>query len=83
MVQTERGVLLAETVVLTGCPQNQIRRFLRGLGVRLGADIGATLKAMGIYLVGMAGLLTPTTREIVRQAKAVGDAIAGRRAALA
>jgi len=83
MIQTERGVLLADTVVLTGCPENQMRRFLRGLGVRLGADVQATLKSIGLYLVGMAGLLTPTTREIVRQAKAVGDAIAGGHTALA
>jgi hypothetical protein len=83
MIQTECGVLLADTVVLTGCPQNQMRRFLRGLGVRLGADIQTTLKSIGLYLVGMAGLLAPTTREIVRQAKAVGDAIAGEHTALA
>jgi hypothetical protein len=83
MVQTEAGVLLADTVVLTGCPENQMRRFLHGLGVRLGADIQATLKSIGLYLVGMAGLLAPTTREIVRQAKAVGDAIAGGHTALA
>ncbi|NKX50626.1 FAD-binding protein [Arthrobacter deserti] len=81
MFRTERGVLLADTVVLTGCPENQMRRFLRGLGVRLGADINATLKSIGLYLVGMAGLLAPTTREIVRQAKAVGDATAGGRTA--
>jgi len=83
MVRTEGGVLLADTVVLTGCPENQMRRFLRGLGVRLGADIHSTLKSIGLYLVGMAGLLAPTTREIVRQAKAAGDAIAGGHAALA
>lgn len=81
MIRTERGLLLADTVVLTGCPQNQMRRFLRGLGVRLGTDFQTTLKSIGLYLVGMAGLLAPTTREIVRQAKAVGDAIAGGRPA--
>lgn len=78
-IQTDRSVLLADTVVLTGCPQSQIRRFLRGLGLRLGADIAATLRNLGLYLVGMAGLLTPTTREIVREAKMVGGAIAGGR----
>ena len=34
-----------------------------------------TLDLAGLHLVGVGELLTPTTREIVRQAKLVSDAI--------
>ncbi|EMY32972.1 hypothetical protein D477_017314, partial [Arthrobacter crystallopoietes BAB-32] len=61
------------------CPQNQVRRLLRSLGISLGRDIKSSLKALGVYLVGVAELLAPSTREIVRQAKLVSDAIAGGR----
>ena len=79
VIHTEQGILQAESVVLTDCPQNQVRRFLRGLGLSLGKDLRTSLKSLGLYLVGVADLLTPSTREIVRQAKLVGDAIAGGR----
>jgi hypothetical protein len=75
-VQTESGVLLADHVVLTKYPSNQLRRFLRSLGIALGADFRAALRAIGLHLVGVGEVLTPTTREIVRQAKLVSDTIA-------
>ncbi len=74
-VPTEQGVVVADHVVLTGWGGSQLRRMLRELGVAAGENIGAALKATGLYVVGMADLLVPTTREIVRQAKAVTDAI--------
>ncbi|WP_235498580.1 FAD-dependent monooxygenase [Arthrobacter sp. Leaf234] len=74
-VQTADGVLLADHVVLTKYPQNELRRFLRSMGIAIGRDFKAALRAIGLHLVGVGELLTPTTREIVRQAKLVSDAI--------
>lgn len=74
-VQTADGVLLADHVVLTKYPQNELRKFLRSMGIAIGRDFKAALRALGLHLVGVGELLTPTTREIVRQAKLVSDAI--------
>ena len=74
-VQTRNGVLLADHVVLTKYPQNQLRRFVQSLGLAVGIDIKAALRAIGLYLIGVGEMLTPTTREIVRQAKVISDAI--------
>jgi hypothetical protein len=74
-VQTRNGVLLADHVVLTKYPQNQLRRFVQSLGLAVGSDIKAALRAIGLYLIGVGEMLTPTTREIVRQAKVISDAI--------
>ncbi|MFJ6279653.1 FAD-dependent monooxygenase [Arthrobacter subterraneus] len=84
-VQTRNGVLLADHVVLTKYPQNQLRRFVQSLGLALGSDIKAALRAIGLYLIGVGDVLTPTTREIVRQAKLISDSIVtqGARAAQA
>jgi phytoene dehydrogenase-like protein len=79
VIQTEQGVLEADSLIITDCPQNQVRGFLRSLGIAAGRDLRATLKALGIYLVGVTELLAPSTREILRQAKLVSDAIAGGR----
>jgi 2-polyprenyl-6-methoxyphenol hydroxylase-like FAD-dependent oxidoreductase len=83
VIQTELGVLRADSLVITDCPQNQVRRFLRSAGISSGLDIVASLKALGIYLVGVTELLAPSTREIIRQAKVVSDSIAGGRLLLA
>ncbi|NJC24445.1 hypothetical protein BJ994_003521 [Arthrobacter pigmenti] len=74
-VQTGNGVLLADHVVLTKYPQNQLRRFVQSLGLAVGRDLKAALRAIGLYLIGVGEMLTPTTREIVRQAKVISDAI--------
>jgi hypothetical protein len=74
-VQTRNGVLLADNVVLTKYPQNQLRRFVQSLGLAVGIDIKAALRSIGLYLIGVGEMLTPTTREIVRQAKVISDAI--------
>ncbi|TJY70153.1 FAD-binding protein [Arthrobacter sp. CAU 1506] len=76
VIRTERGLLVADTVVLTGCAQNQMRRLLRSLGIAAGQNAVAILNAIGLYLVGVADLLAPSTREIIRQAKVAGNAIA-------
>lgn len=74
-VQTAKGVLLADHVVLTKYPQNQLRRFVQSLGLAIGRDLKAALRGIGLYLIGVGDMLTPTTREIVRQAKVISDAI--------
>ena len=74
-VQTADGVLLADHVVLTKYPQNELRKFLRSMGIAIGRDLRAALRSIGLHLVGVGELLTPTTREIVRQAKLVSDVI--------
>ncbi|WP_253905832.1 FAD-dependent monooxygenase [Arthrobacter sp. H5] len=74
-VQTGHGVLLADHVVLTKYPQNQLRRFLHSLGVAVGRDLKGALKSIGLYLIGVGEALNPTTREIVRQAKSISDTI--------
>jgi glycine/D-amino acid oxidase-like deaminating enzyme len=76
VIRTERGLLIADSVVLTGCAQNQMRRLLRSLGIAAGENAVAVLNAIGLYLVGVADLLAPSTREIIRQAKVAGSAIA-------
>ncbi|WP_262364416.1 FAD-dependent monooxygenase [Arthrobacter echini] len=75
-VHTAEGVLLADHVVLTKYPQNELRRFLRAMGVAVGKDLRTTLRTIGLHLIGVGEPLTPTTREIVRQAKLVSDTIA-------
>lgn len=74
-VQTADGVLLADHVVLTKYPRNALRRLLMSMDIALGANVRESMRAIGLYLVGVGELLTPTTREIVRQAKMVGDII--------
>ncbi|MFD1845349.1 FAD-binding protein [Arthrobacter flavus] len=74
-VQTGNGVLLADHVVVTKYPQNQLRRFLLSLGLAVGNDLKAAARAIGLHLVGVGELLSPSTREIVRQAKLVSAAI--------
>ncbi|MHA7282999.1 FAD-dependent monooxygenase [Arthrobacter sp. TMS2-4] len=74
-VQTANGVLLADHVVLTKFPQNELRRLLRSMDIAIGRDARDTLRSIGLYLVGVGELLTPSTRDIVRQAKLVSDAI--------
>lgn len=76
VIRTERGLLVADSVVLTGCAQNQMRRLVRNLGIAAGENLAATLRAIGLYLVGVADLLAPSTRDIIRQAKVAGKAIA-------
>ncbi len=75
-VQTADGVLLADHVVLTKFPQNELRRFLRAVGITIGKDLKSALRAIGLHLIGVGEPLTPTTRESVRLAKLIGDTIA-------
>jgi voltage-gated potassium channel Kch len=74
-VQTADGVLLADHVVLTKYPQNELRKFLRSMGISIGRDLKGALRSIGLHLIGVGEVLTPTTREIVRQAKLVSDTI--------
>ena len=75
-VRTGDGMLLADNVVLTSCPQSELRRLARALGITTGRDLRSALRAIGLYLVGVGESAAPTTRELVCQAKDAGRAIA-------
>jgi len=77
-VHTAQGVLLADHVVVTRCAQSQLRRMLAELGIAVGQNFAAAMRAVGMHLVGVGELITPTPKEVLRQAKAVGQAISAR-----
>lgn len=77
-VHTASGVLFADHIVLTGCGRSQLRRMLTELGVAVGQNVAAAMRAAGIYLVGVGELVSPTPKEVLRQAKVVGQAIAAK-----
>ncbi|MET4093586.1 2-polyprenyl-6-methoxyphenol hydroxylase-like FAD-dependent oxidoreductase [Arthrobacter sp. UYCu712] len=77
-VRTPGGVLLADHLVLTRCAHSQLRRMLSQLGVAVGQNLMAAMHALGMYLVGVGGLITPTPKEVLRQAKVVGSAISAK-----
>ncbi|MEE2523502.1 NAD(P)-binding protein [Pseudarthrobacter sp. J75] len=76
-VHTATGILLADTIVLTRCAQSQLRRMLADLGVAVGQNLVAALRAIGLYLVGVGDLIVPSPKEVLRQAKTVSKAISG------
>lgn len=77
-VRTPGGVLLADHLVLTRCAHSQLRRMLSDLGMAAGANLMAAMHALGMYLVGVGELITPTPKEVLRQAKVVGQAISAK-----
>jgi 2-polyprenyl-6-methoxyphenol hydroxylase-like FAD-dependent oxidoreductase len=77
-VRTPDGVLLADHLVLTRCAHSQLRRMLSELGMTAGQNLIAAMHALGMYLVGVGQLITPTPKEVLRQAKAVSQAISAK-----
>lgn len=77
-VRTPGGVLLADHLVLTRCAHSQLRRMLSELGMTAGQNLMAATHALGMYLVGVGELITPTPKEVLRQAKVVGQAISAK-----
>jgi hypothetical protein len=77
-VQTPGGVLLADHLVLTRCAHSQLRRMLSELGMAAGQNLMAAMHALGMYLVGVGELITPTPKEVLRLAKVVGQAISAK-----
>ncbi|WP_310051686.1 FAD-binding protein [Arthrobacter ginsengisoli] len=77
-VRTPGGVLLADHLVLTRCAHSQLRRMLSELGMAAGQNLMAAMHALGMYLVGVGELITPTPKEVLRQAKVVGQAISAK-----
>jgi hypothetical protein len=51
---------------------------LAELGIAVGQNFAAAMRAVGMHLVGVGELITPTPKEVLRQAKAVGQAISAR-----
>lgn len=77
-VHTADGILLADHIVVTRCGQSQLRRMLAELGIAIGQNLVAAMRAIGMYLVGVGELATPTPKEVLRQAKVVGQAISAK-----
>lgn len=77
-VHTATGVLLADHIVLTRCAQSQLRRMINEFGIAVGRNLAAAMRAIGIYLVGVGELITPSPKEVLRQAKTVGLAISAK-----
>lgn len=77
-VHTPDGVLLADHIVLTRCGQSQLRRMIADFGISVGQNLVAAMRAIGIYLVGVGDLVSPTPKEVLRQAKVVGQAISAK-----
>ncbi|MBG0738251.1 NAD(P)-binding protein [Paeniglutamicibacter antarcticus] len=78
IIHTADGILLADNIVLTRCAQNQLRRILVSLGIKISRDVLSAMRALGLFWVGAGDLLAPTTREILHQAKVVSRAISAR-----
>lgn len=74
-VHTPNGILLADNIVLTRCAHSQLRRMLSDFGITVGRNLVAAMRTIGIYLVGVGELITPSPKEVLRQAKTVGRAI--------
>jgi hypothetical protein len=47
-------------------------------GIAVGRNLAAAMRAIGIYLVGVGELVTPSPKEVLRQAKTVSQAISAR-----
>lgn len=77
-VHTPTGILVADHIVLTRCAQSQLRRMINDLGLAVGRNLAAAMRAIGIYLVGVGELITPSPKEVLRQAKTVGQAISAK-----
>jgi len=77
-VHTPTGILLADHIVLTRCAHSQLRRMLSDFGIAVGRNLVAAMRAIGIYLVGVGDLITPSPKEVLRQAKTVGQAISSK-----
>ena len=77
-VHTPTGILLADHIVLTRCAHSQLRRMLSDFGIAVGRNVAAAMRAIGIYLVGVGELITPSPKEVLRQAKTVGQAISAK-----
>lgn len=77
-VRTPGGVLVADHLVLTRCAYSQLRRMLSELGMAAGQNLKAAMHALGMYLVGVGQLITPTPKQVLRQAKDVGLAISAK-----
>ena len=77
-VHTPTGILVADHIVLTRCAHSQLRRMLNVFGIAVGRNVAAAMRAIGIYLVGVGELITPSPKEVLRQAKTVGQAISAK-----
>lgn len=81
-VRTATGTLTAHSIVFTRGALNQLRRVLRSVGIHTSQEFSAAMHSLGLYLVGVGGLVAPSTHEILHQAKRAGASISARVAIL-
>ncbi|MDP5226403.1 MULTISPECIES: FAD-binding oxidoreductase [Arthrobacter] len=78
VLHTPTGVILCDSLVITGAnAHHPVRRFLHGLGQETGESLSTALRRLGIYLVGVGQQVSAGHREVLQQARLVGNTIAG------
>jgi len=75
---TPGGLILCDSVVITGVSgRRRVRQFLKAVGQETSDNMAAALRQVGIYLVGVGQQVSAGHREVLHQARLVGNAIAG------
>jgi len=78
VLPTPHGLILCDSVVITGVSgRRRARQFLKAVGQETTDNMAAALRQVGIYLVGMGQQVSAGHREVLHQARLVGNAIAG------
>ncbi|MEZ2373218.1 FAD-binding protein [Arthrobacter sp. RCC_34] len=75
---TPDGLILCDSVVITGVSgRRRVRQFLKAVGQETSDNMATALRHVGIYLVGVGQQVSAGHREVLHQARLVGNAIAG------
>lgn len=75
---TPGGLILCDSVVITGVSgRRRVRQFLKAVGQETSDNMATALRHVGIYLVGVGQQVSAGHREVLHQARLVGNAIAG------
>jgi len=75
---TPGGLILCDSVVITGVSgRRRVRQFLQAVGQETSDNMATALRHVGIYLVGVGQQVSAGHREVLHQARLVGNAIAG------
>ncbi|MFJ3958120.1 FAD-dependent monooxygenase [Arthrobacter sp. NPDC090010] len=77
-LHTPGGVILCDSLVITGTVgHHRALRFLREVGQETTENVSAALRRVGIYLVCVGQQVSAGHREVLHQARLVGNTIAG------
>ncbi|WFR84409.1 FAD-binding protein [Arthrobacter sp. Y-9] len=75
---TPGGLIVCDSVVITGVSgRRRVRQFLKAVGQETSDNMATALRHVGIYLVGVGQQVSAGHREVLHQARLVGNAIAG------